>query len=173
MYRSVAYSFKREPLTQAEATDLANACLPGDERLVIWTLLDTGLRVEELADLTKDNMDWQMHRLVFKGKGEKRRSLELSARVRDLMEAHISVHDCFHMGVRKIQRIVNRVANRAKIRKKVSPHVLRHTFAVTALQKGISLAALQKLMGHENLQTTAIYLNLSPEEALREFREKW
>jgi integrase len=98
MYRSVGYSFKREPLTQTEATDLANACLPGEERLVVWTLLDTGLRVEELAELTKDNLDWQMHRLIFKGKGKKRRTVDLPPRIRDLIEAHISVHDCFHMG---------------------------------------------------------------------------
>ena len=77
------------------------------------------------------------------------------------------------MSVSKIQRIVRRVANRAMIPRKCSPHVLRHTFAVTALQKGVSLAALQKILGHENLQTTAIYLNLSNEEALREFRAKW
>ena len=42
----------------------------------------------------------------------------------------------------------------------VTPHVLRHTFATLALQKGISLAAVQKILGHDRLATTAIYLNL-------------
>jgi integrase/recombinase XerD len=51
--------------------------------------------------------------------------------------------------------------------------VLRHTFSVTAIRKGISLPALQRLLGHEHLATTKIYLNLSPEEVMREFREKW
>jgi site-specific recombinase XerD len=55
----------------------------------------------------------------------------------------------------------------------VTPHMLRHTFAVTAVQKGISLPALQRLLGHDRLTTTEIYLNLSPEEVVREFREKW
>jgi integrase/recombinase XerD len=54
------YQFKREPLTQDEATRLANACITHAEKLVVWTLLDTGLRVSELATLTKDNLDWQM-----------------------------------------------------------------------------------------------------------------
>jgi len=44
---------------------------------------------------------------------------------------------------------------------------------VTSLRKGVSLPALRAIMGHSNLQTTAIYLNVSDEEALREFREKW
>jgi site-specific recombinase XerD len=60
-----------------------------------------------------------------------------------------------------------------RIRWPVTPHVLRHTFAVTAVQKGISLPALQRLLGHDRLTTTEIYLNLSPEEVVREFREKW
>jgi integrase/recombinase XerD len=63
--------------------------------------------------------------------------------------------------------------NQANIRRLVTPHVPRHTFAVTAIQKGISLPALQRLLGHDRLTTTEIYLNLSPEEVLREFREKW
>src|SRR5262249_43587905 len=37
----------------------------------------------------------------------------------------------------------------------------RHTFAATALQKGISLATVQKILGHDRLQTTAIYLNFT------------
>ena len=59
------------------------------------------------------------------------------------------------------------------IRRPVTPHMLRHTFAVTAVQKGISLPALQRLLGHDRLTTTEMYLNLSPEEMVREFREKW
>jgi integrase/recombinase XerD len=65
------------------------------------------------------------------------------------------------------------ILNQAHIRRLVTPHVLRHTFSVTAIQKGISLPALQRLLGHDRLATTGIYLNLSPEEVLREFREKW
>jgi integrase/recombinase XerD len=50
---------------------------------------------------------------------------------------------------------------------------MRVSSVVTAVQKGISLLALQRLLGHDRHTTTAIYLNLSPEEVLREFREKW
>lgn len=42
-----------------------------------------------------------------------------------------------------------------------------------ALKKGISLRTLMELLGHNNLTTTAIYLNLAPEDALREFESKW
>jgi integrase/recombinase XerD len=99
--------------------------------------------------------------------------LQLSTRIRPLIENHFAIHETFGMTTRTIQRLITKVANRAEIRRKVTPHVLRHTFAVTAIQKGISLPSLQRLMGHDRLTTTEIYLNLSPEEILREFREKW
>jgi integrase/recombinase XerD len=51
--------------------------------------------------------------------------------------------------------------------------ILRHTFSVTAIQKGISMPALQRPLGHDWLTTTEVYLNLSPEEVVREFRQKW
>lgn len=173
------YQYKREPLTQDEATRLANACTAPEEKLVIWTLLDTGLRVSELQNLTQDNIDWQTHRLMIYGKGgpygtkSKRRIVPLSSRIQPLLEAHFALYNEFQFKERTMQRLVKRVANRAKISRPVSPHVLRHTFAVTAVQKGVSTTALQKIMGHDRLTTTEIYLNLSPEEALREFQSKW
>ena len=178
MYDMV-YQYKREPLIQEEATRLANACETFEERLIIWTLLDTGLRVGELANLSRDNIDWQGHRITIYGKGgpygtrSKRRVVPMTSRIQALIENHLATHDTLGMTKRTVQRIVKRVANRAKISRPVSPHVLRHTFSVTAIQKGISLPALQRLLGHDRLTTTEIYLNLSPEEVLREFREKW
>ncbi len=174
------YQYKREPLMQEEASRLANACETFEERLIVWTpLLDTGLRVGELAKLSRDNIDWQGHRITIYGKGgpygtrSKRRVVPMTSRIQALIENHLATHDTLSMTKRTVQRIVKRVANRAKISRPVSPHVLRHTFSVTAIQKGISLPALQRLLGHDRLTTTEIYLNLSPEEVLREFREKW
>lgn len=63
------YQYKREPLTQDEANRLANACKTHEEKLVVWTLLDTGLRGSELATFTKDHLDWQGHQLTVYGKG--------------------------------------------------------------------------------------------------------
>ena len=173
------YQYKREPLTQDEANRLSNACQTHQEKVIIWTLLDTGLRVSELAKLKKDNIDWQSHRLMIYGKGgpygkkSKRRLVPMPPRTQPVIEGHFALHDDFGMSVRTIQRVVKRVANRAHISRPTMPHVLRHTFAVSAIQKGISTRALQEVLGHDRLATTEIYLNLSPEDVLREFREKW
>src|SRR6266404_2388783 len=149
------YQFKREPLTQDEANRLAIACETHEQKLAVWTLLDTGLRVSELAALSKENIDWQTHRLMIYGKGgpygtrSKRRIIPLSSRVQHLLEGHLSLNDKMNLSVRTVQRMMKRLANRAHISRPVTPHILRHTFAVTAVQKGISLPSLQRLLGHD------------------------
>jgi integrase/recombinase XerD len=173
------YQYKREPLTQEEANNLANSCQTHKEKIIIWTMLDTGLRVSELANLKKNNIDWQNHRLTIYGKGgfygklSKRRIIPLATRVREIIEGHFSLNDNLGMSVRTIQRLVKQVANKARISRPVSPHVLRHTFAITVIQKGISTRSLQELLGHDRLSTTEIYLNMSPEDVIREFNKKW
>jgi integrase/recombinase XerD len=83
----------------------------------------------------------------------------------------LSIHDTLGMGARTIERLAKRVANGAAIARPVMPHVLRHTFAVTAVQKGISLPTLQRLLGHDHLSTAQVYLNPS-EEVITEFHRK-
>ena len=173
------YQFKREPLTAEDADRLSNACQSVTEKLVLWTLIDTGLRVSELCDLTKGNVLWQQRQLRVKGKGgpygkkSKLRVVPMSGRVRSLLEHHFALADEFPVGKRRAQDIIKEVANRAGLTKAVSPHVLRHTFATLALQKGISLATVQKVLGHDRLQTTAIYLNFTDVHIQEEFERKW
>lgn len=65
------------------------------------------------------------------------------------------------------------IANKAQISQEITPHILRHTFATLALQKGISIATVQKILGHDRLATTSIYLNFTDEHVVDEFSRKW
>ena len=174
-----AHQFVGEPLRAEEADLLANACRSPEEKLIVWTLLDTGLRVSELCALTLDNVQWQQRALRVAGKGgphgtrSKPRVVPLSPRVRAILEPYFALNDRWFVGARQAQKIVKRVANRAKMTREVTPHVLRHTWATLALQKGSSLAAVQKILGHDRLTTTAIYLNLTDGHVLDEFEAKW
>jgi len=173
------YQYKRELLNDDEVDRLINACDTFREKFVVWTLLDTGLRLSEFADLKKDNIQWQERRLVIYGKGgpygkkTKRRIVPITDRVRKLIEYHFAENNNTGMVKRTVARIVKKVADKAGISKPVSPHVLRHTFSVNCIKKGVSTRALQTLLGHNRLTTTEIYLNLSPEDAIREFLTKW
>lgn len=174
----MAYQFRREPLNGERSNELVNACQSFEEKLVVWTPLDTGLRVGEFNSLRPDQVEWQYDRVVVYGKGgpfgnrSKRRVVPLTPRVRKLLEVRFVTHPTVGLTPRTAQRVVKRVAARAGIRSQVTPHVLRHTFAVNCVKAGVSTASLKKLLGHDRLETTEIYLNISPEDALQEFREK-
>lgn len=173
------YQYKRESLSREEVSRLEQACETPQERMLVWTLLDTGLRVSEFSSLSRDNIDWQGGRLIIFGKGgpygskTKRRIVPMSNRVRPVLEAFFAIQDTIPYTPRRAQQIVKNVANRANIAKPVSPHVLRHTFATTWVQKGGSIAGLMKLLGHDKLETTAIYQNMAGEDVVSEFNDKW
>jgi integrase/recombinase XerD len=63
------YQYVSEPLTLDESDRLSNACETTAERLVVWTLLDTGLRIGELCGLSPGSSLWHQRQLRVKGKG--------------------------------------------------------------------------------------------------------
>jgi integrase/recombinase XerD len=173
------YQYVREPLRAEEADRLANACQTTEEKLLVWTLLDTGLRVSELCGLTGESIQWQQRAIRVKGKGgpygrrSKQRVVPMSPRIRAILEPYFALNQKWFVGARQAQKVVKRVATRAQLAQEVTPHVLRHTWATLALQKGMSLAAVQKILGHDRLTTTAIYLNLTDAHIVEEFEAKW
>ena len=175
----MAYQYVREPLLPDEYDELSNACKDPLEKMAVWTLGDTGMRVSELCSLTPSNILWQQRAFRVKGKGgpfgkkSKARVVPFSNRVRAVIEPHFALHDSFPVGVRRVQKLVKEIANRACISREVTPHVLRHTFATLFLQKGGSIAALSRILGHDRLETTAIYLNLTDMHVLQEYEQKW
>ncbi|HKB36186.1 MAG TPA: tyrosine-type recombinase/integrase [Gemmataceae bacterium] len=137
------YQYVREPLTVDESDRLSNACETTTERLVVWTLLDTGLRVGELCGLTPKNVLWQQRQLRVKGKGgphgkrAKVRVVPMSPRVRTLLEHHFALQKAFPVKIRRAQDIVRAVAYRAGITRDVSPHVLRHNADSRIMPTGV------------------------------------
>ena len=97
----------------------------------------------------------------------------MSVRVRVIFEPYFALNDSFPVGVRSAQKIVKEVANRARISSEVTPHILRHTFATLFLAKGGSLAVLKKILGHDRLTTTEIYLNVTNPQIIEEYEKKW
>ncbi len=117
----MAHQFVREPLRTEEADRLANACRSPEKKLIVWTLLDTGLRVSELYALTLDNVQWQQRSLRVTGKvgphgsRRKQRIVPLSTRVRAILEPYFALNDARFVGTRQAQKIVKRVANCAQL----------------------------------------------------------
>lgn len=169
----MAFTYKREPLEDDEVQLLRIACKTFCEELVINVLLETGMRVSELTNLDVDQISWQRDCITTIGKGNKRRIIPMSPIARKYLTAFFHDKHRLKMTSRWAQQIVKRVAERANLRKKVTPHVLRHTFAVTYLHKGGNLRALQGILGHSSIQTTDIYLNYSGQRVLEDFKKVW
>ncbi len=102
------------------------------------------------------------------GKGDKDRTVPLNHDVRQALSAYLAVRptantDFLLIGQRgqplqsdAVQLIVRKYARRAGL-SEVTPHILRHSFAKQVLDAGADLATVSRLLGHERLETTAIY----------------
>lgn len=165
--------YKREPLEEDEVEALRKNCKSFEEELVVNVLLDSGMRVSELANLREDNISWQRNCITLWGKGNKRRVIPMSSLVRFYLTQVFKDKPKIPLAMRTIQKYVKVVAERARIKKIVSPHVLRHTFAVTYLHRGGNIRALQAILGHSHIMTTDIYLNYSGQRVIEDFEKVW
>ncbi len=156
-------------LTKEEVKLLLKNSKTKKSMLIIKTLYSTGLRVSELINLKKEDIDLKKgFIMVKKGKGNKQRKTVIDKNLAEEL-LFISNNYVFHnkgrpLTSRNIQKIISETAKRAGIEKKVTPHVLRHSFATHLLEEGTSIRVIQELLGHENLQTTQIYTHISEEE---------
>ncbi len=166
-------TYKREPLEENEIEALRKACTSFEEELLINVLLETGMRVSELANLQKEQISWQRDCITTIGKGGKRRVIPMSNKTRFYLTEYFLNKPKIKYCSRWIQIVVKRVAEKAGLMKKVSPHVLRHTFAVCYLHRGGTVRALQGILGHSHIQTTDMYLNYSGERVIEDFKKVW
>ncbi len=169
----MALTYKREPLEEEEILALRKACQTFEEELIINVLLETGMRVSELTNLVEEQISWQRSCITTIGKGGKRRVIPMSSTTRFYLSNYFKNNSKFRLTPRSVQLKVKAVAERARIHKPVSPHVLRHTFAVTYLHRRGNIRALQEILGHSSISTTDIYLNYSGARVIEDFQRVW
>lgn len=167
----------REPLTDIELELVRDACATPRERAIIETLYSTGCRVTELVRLNKRDIDFQTKEVHLFGKGSKHRISYINAKAEVALKKYYAVRkgDCEsvfvhtnrpYVGLKKtgIEKIVHDIGVRAEIGRPLYPHLLRHTTATDALSHGMNVAEVQKLLGHEKLDTTMIYAKICQDE---------
>ena len=169
----------REALTQVELEYVRMACETIRERAIIEFLYSTGARVSELITIKKTDINWYEKSVHLFGKGKKHRTSFLNAKAEVALMKYLESRndDCEYLFVTikkpyrnlskdGVERIVRNIARRASnnIGKHITPHILRHTTATTALQSGMPIADISKLLGHESIDTTMIYAKSSLED---------
>ena len=155
-------------------------------KAIIALMLNTGLRVSEIANLKTNSIDLANRTLkVVNGKGHKDRNIdEIGPQTIELLKQWIKKRAggpyLFHKkDTRPLRRediflFVTRYAKRAGIDKHVYPHTLRHTFATNFYRQTKDIETLRKLLGHSDISTTQIYVtlaNIDVKNAMKNYRE--
>lgn len=166
----------RENLTQLELEYLRQSCESDRDKAIIEFLFSTGCRVSELAGAKKSDINWSDRTVRILGKGNKHRTSFINAKAEVALKAYLQTRsdDCDSLFVTErrpyralqscaIEKIVRNIADRSsdELTKHVTPHILRHTTATIALQNGMPIADISKLLGHEKIDTTMIYAHTS------------
>ncbi len=144
---------------------------------IIMTFLQTGIRLSELANLKIDDLDFENKLLsIRQGKGKKDRQIPLVDEEIKALRNYIRYRNTelvlddeilflakngTSLNVSSIKHLVGKYVKKAGIRKKVSVHTLRHTFGTHKIDKGMSIASLQELMGHKKKETTLKYIHMA------------
>lgn len=160
--------------------------LQGRKRyLLVDLMLNSGLRAQEICNLKlKHTPEFVGAPVleVYKGKGNKDRTVPIPKRLADAIEQYIKQDRSstkprytkrsdpngqlfFNQLKRKykpaaLYQMAKRAGERARIPKRIRPHIFRHTFATNALENGMTINELQKRLGHTDLRVTALYLHV-------------
>jgi len=146
--------------------------------VIVLTLLDTGLRVNELINLQMENVWLEDGLIKVLGKGNKERLVPIGKQIRKLLWRYINhyrpeparpklnnlflTQDGRPLTKNRVDSIMKRYGLLAGLTGvRCSPHTLRHTFAITFLRNDGDIFSLQKILGHSSLEMTRRYCELA------------
>jgi integrase/recombinase XerD len=141
----------------------------------VLVLLSVGLRVGELVRLRPADFDAEAGGLHVRGKGRRERRVfivderlkgAMAVLARRTRASSLFAPDGEEWSTQAVRRALRDTALAAGIARRVTPHMLRHTCATLLLEDGVDIRFLQRLLGHENIATTAIYAHVG-DAALR------
>ena len=147
------------------------------DRLVVELLYSSGIRASELIDMSEHMINMSEREIRVIGKGNKERITFFSQNAEKWLKHYIDLKKRDYknydssvifvnsrgekLNSRSLRRLISDYAKKADINKEVTPHVFRHSFATTLLNKGVDIRYLQELLGHSSISTTQIYTHVS------------
>ena len=159
----------KEVLTDENLEKLRDECENIRDLLLIELLISTGMRVGELVNLNISNLNFEDRSCIVLGKGNKEREVYFDAKTKLHLKEYISkrndTNDALFVSLREphqrlsisgIELIVRNLGVNTNINK-VHPHKFRRTLATMAIDKGMPVEQVQKLLGHVKIETTMHY----------------
>ena len=165
-------------LDSAEIFDSSFASMR--DRLIIETLFGTGIRLSELIGLKESDIDQYGNTIKVLGKGNKERIVPMTKPMAEQLlvyllekgkqafskstDALIVTDRGAKLSPPFVYKTVKRYLSLVSTQEKLSPHVLRHSYATSLLNRGADLNAIKELLGHASLAATQVYTHNSIEE---------
>lgn len=159
----------KEVLTDEELEVLRDGCETKRDLAIVDLLASTGMRIGELVRLDRGDVDLQERECLVTGKGNKQRPVYFDARAKlhlseylaDRTDSSPALFVALNSSARRItvSGIELRLRNLGKAAgvHQVHPHKFRRTLATHAIDKGMPIEQVQKLLGHAKIETTMHY----------------
>ena len=159
----------KETLTDENLEKLRDTCSNVRDLAILELLISTGMRVGEITRLNISDMNFQERSCIVLGKGNSEREVYFSAKskmyIEKYLETRIDNNEALfvslikpynRLGISGIEILIRNLGKEANINK-VHPHKFRRTMATMAIDKGMPIEQVQKLLGHIKIDTTMEY----------------
>jgi len=162
-------------LSKEEVQRMFDVCENLKHRVILAILYSTGIRSEELISLKWSHVDRsRMIINIIGGKGKKDRQVGLSKSIIPLLENYWREYKSqeyilngqfpkinLKYSKTSVRNVLKQLAERAGINKNVYTHLMRHNCFTHMVENGVDINLIQRLAGHSNVKTTAIYTHIS------------
>ena len=175
-FKYIPYAKKNEKLpivlSIEEIQKMFSVCENLKHKVILALLYSCGLRVSELINLKWENIDRsRMVINILQAKGKKDRQVMLTPQLLPLLEKYwkeykskmyvLNGQSELQYSDRSVGEVVKQLAKKAGINKRVYTHLMRHCSFTHMVENGTDINLIQKLAGHSNVKTTAIYTHIS------------
>jgi len=178
--RSLPHFLKEDEIKKIlKVPDITNPL--GQRNLLILEMLyATGVRVSELVNIRINDIDMYNESIKIFGKGNKERIVFYGSFCKKSLSLYLengrkklNKKDSIYLFLNKngnrlsdrmVRNILDDLIIKAAVNKHVFPHMIRHTFATDMLSNGADLMTVKELLGHENIDTTSIYVHVTDEQ---------
>lgn len=139
-------------------------------------LFATGIRISELCNLSKSDVNIHEGTILIYGKGDKERRIQIgNPEVLELLKGYKNefadeIEQCGHffanqsgkaLSDQSVRRMIKKYTKLAAIEQHITPHMFRHTFATSLLEADVDIRYIQEMLGHSSINVTEIYTHVA------------
>ena len=160
----------KETLSEECIEKLRDSCLHIRDLAMIDLLYSTGIRVGELVNLNIGDINFEERECIVYGKGNKQRKVYFDAKAKVHIKRYLEQRNDFNealfvtldspferLKISGVEIRLRKLGRLASVDQRVHPHKFRRSMATRAIDKGMPIEQVQKLLGHQQIDTTMHY----------------